>query len=63
MLLKVIRLLLQLVGKKIEYGLFYEFGVLSSEKLSFSYASTYFSDFSGIKWHGAEAHAKGFALL
>ena len=60
---KVIRFRFQLVGKKIDYGLFRKFGVVFLEKLNFSYASTYFLDFPGVKGHGAEAHAKGFARL
>ena len=60
---KVIRFRFQLVGKKIDYGLFRDFWEVFVKNLSFSYASKYFSDFSGVKWHSAEAHAKGFASL
>ena len=58
-----VRLLLQLVGKKIDYGLFRNFWELFCQKLSLSYGSIHFSDFSGVKWHSAEAHPKGFAPL
>ena len=56
-------MLLQLVGKKIDYGLFRELGVFFLKKMNFSYASTHFSDFLGVKRHSAETHAKGFASL
>ena len=48
---KVIRIQFQLVGKKIDYGLFRKFGSLFSKKLSFAYASTYFLDFLGVRFN------------
>ena len=62
-LLKVIRMEVQLVGSQGDYGPIVEFWVVFSKNLDFYAISTQVSDFSGLKMVNAELHARGFACL
>ena len=63
LLLKIIRIVFQLVGLAGNYGTIEKFGADFLKKLSFSGISTHFSDFSPLEMMFAEAHARGFAPL